>query len=165
MLRRRESDLVTPPVHIFLGMTFHGGQVFGFPVPAIIRKVGAMLRIVSALFFGFSLLAACGSPQPLEKEAQKPAVSAPAHDYRYEIVPAVDSAGQTHGFGYDIYDGPKKIIRQSTIPGEPGLEGFVSEEEAHRVAELVVTKLKQNNGFPTVSHEELVGLGITLQGK
>jgi hypothetical protein len=73
--------------------------------------------------------------------------------------------GESHGMGYDIYDGQKKVIHQITIPGEQGVNGFVNEDEAERVAAMVVEKLNAGGGLPTISHEELVSLGITLQNK
>ncbi len=77
----------------------------------------------------------------------------------------IDSAGVSHGVGYDIYDGEKRIIHQTTIPGEQGVEGFVNDEEAGKVGEMVVRKLEAGGGFPTISHDELVALGITLKSQ
>ncbi len=74
-----------------------------------------------------------------------------------------DSTGKNLGYGYDIYNGTKKMIHQSTIPGEPGVNGFVSAEEAERVGKLVVHKLENNSGFPTINRSELDSLKITLQ--
>lgn len=105
------------------------------------------------------------------EEAQKvPAVSADPvpqtiqpEAYSASAFEVVDSTGKFLGFGYDIYNGSKKMIHQSTIPGEPGVNGFVSAEEAERVAKLVIHKLESNAGFPTINRAELDSLKITLQ--
>jgi glycogen debranching enzyme len=127
-----------------------------------------MYRILLLGVFALFILGSCSSP-----EAEKiPAVvtvadtvmgAAQPTDYRYEVFANVDSSGQQHGFGYDVYDGSKKLIHQTSIPGEPGTDGFVSEEEAAIIAQLVVEKLNTSGGFPTLSHEELVSKGITLK--
>lgn len=83
--------------------------------------------------------------------------------YRFEVALNVDSTGATHGYGYDVYDGDKKLIHQTNIPGEPGIDGFVNAEEAGIIAQLVVDKLNAGGGFPTLTREELVSKGITLK--
>jgi len=92
-------------------------------------------------------------------------VVAAAQPSNYSVASFVveDSTGNFLGYGYDIYNGTKKMIHQSTIPGEPGVNGFVSAEEAERVGKLVVHKLENNSGFPTINRSELDSLKITLQ--
>lgn len=120
------------------------------------------------LFFTASLLfllvASCSSPEPKVYPAgpTTPPETAPT-DYRYEVFQHIDSAGKPHGMGYDIYNGSKRIIHQTNIPGEPGIDGFVNDAEAALVAQLVVDKLNKGEGFPTVTRQELQGLGITLK--
>jgi len=121
------------------------------------------------LVFSCVLVVSCG-PETLHPDPQAPTPPPPSttvspSDYRYEVFQVVDSSGIAHGVGYDIYDGQKKIIHQTTIPGEQGIEGFVNEEEAGKVANMVVEKLNAGGGLPTISHDELVNLGITLQSK
>lgn len=120
------------------------------------------------LFLGilcFSLLEACNAPEskPVEVAVDTVFTTAPSAGYRFEIFANVDSLGQQHGFGYDIFDGDKKLIHQTNIPGEPGIDGFVSEAEATTIARVVIEKLKTGGGFPTLSHTELVDYGITLK--
>lgn len=126
-----------------------------------------MSRILFPLFWCF-LVVSCGpSALPPEAFAPKasPAPTVAPTNYRYEVFQVVDSVGVAHGVGYDIFDGDKAIIHQTTIPGEQGIDGFVNDEEAERVADMVVKKLEAGGGFPTISHDELVALGITLKSK
>lgn len=58
-------------------------------------------------------------------------------------------------FGYNILMNGKVMIHQPNIPGMPGLKGFSTKEDAVKVAELVMNKLKNNHMPPTVTTEEL----------
>lgn len=117
------------------------------------------------------VLFACGcSSSPDEKPVaplSPPAQTAPAPSaetiMRFEVFANMDSLGNQHGFGYDIYQNDKKMIHQTNIPGEPGIDGFVSEKEAAIIAQVVIDKLKAGGGLPTLSHTELIDYGITLK--
>lgn len=63
-------------------------------------------------------------------------------------------------FGYDIHINNQNIIHQPHIPALQGNEGFKSEKDARKVAELVIKKLRKNIFPPTVSIEELDSLQI-----
>jgi hypothetical protein len=118
-----------------------------------------------------SLVWACNDP-----ETEKPQVedtvsqtvpvssSAPTSSgYRFETFANLDSVGNQLGYGYDIFDGDKKLIHQTNIPGEPGVAGFVSDKEAGIIAAVVIEKLKAGGGMPTITHIELIDYGITLK--
>ncbi len=66
------------------------------------------------------------------------------------------------GFGYDILvDGNSHpYIHQPHIPAVGGLNGFITEEDAHKVAEYVSKKLAMTNTLPRISPEELDSLGV-----
>lgn len=115
----------------------------------------AIFRPLFMLIFGL-LFFGCG-------ETSTPPPPPPTQSYSYQLFENIDSTGEFHGIGYDIYNGNKRMIHQVNIPGEPGNEGFVSREEAEKVAQLVITKLRSASGFPTILREELDSLGITLQ--
>jgi hypothetical protein len=121
-----------------------------------------MHRTLFLGFLCFLFLEGCNSTETKEP-AVETAVTVSPTVYRYTTFANVDSTGQSHGFGYDIYDGEKKLIHQTNIPGEPGVDGFVSEEEAGIIAQVVVDKLDAGGGFPTLTREELVSKGITLK--
>lgn len=143
-------------------------------MPLILRKVvkqhKAMFRSILPLIF-ILFAGSCSNPEdtpvqvPVKADSVQTAVVPLPSNYSFKTFVNVDSAGINHGFGYDIYDNDKRLIHQLSIPGEPGIDGFVSEEEAQRVAALVVEKMKTGGGFPTISHTELLDLGITLKTK
>jgi hypothetical protein len=118
-------------------------------------------------FLCFFILQGCSAPEEkapvLVTVPDTTSLTASPTMYRYEVFVNVDSTGATHGYGYDVYDGNKKLIHQTNIPGEPGIDGFVNETEAGIIAQLVIDKLNAGGGFPTLSHEELVSKGITLK--
>jgi len=72
------------------------------------------------------------------------------------------------GWGYGIYRSntgqkdttiDKLYIKQDFIPGIPGKHGFAAENDAMKVAELVVQKISSNQ-LPTIYSRELDSMGI-----
>ena|ERR1700761_2073567 len=63
-------------------------------------------------------------------------------------------------FGYDIYQDNARMIHQPIIPGTPGSKAFVSENDAQRVADLMVRKLEQGISPPSITTYELDSLRI-----
>ena len=88
---------------------------------------------------------------PLSGADSTPAVKT----YHFQVFKQANNS-----FGYDVYSGPKKMIHQETIPGQPGNTGFTTAAAANKVAGLVVSKLQQNIFPPTVSTEELRQLHV-----
>ncbi|MDO5980754.1 DUF4907 domain-containing protein [Flavivirga spongiicola] len=66
-----------------------------------------------------------------------------------------------NGFGYEITSNKKVLIKQNYIPAIQKNKPFFSEEDADKVACLVINKLKTRNS-PTVSLKELIILKIQL---
>ncbi|WP_332367860.1 DUF4907 domain-containing protein [Spirosoma telluris] len=64
--------------------------------------------------------------------------------------------------GYDILNNDKLVIHQPTIPGQPGIVGFSSQEQAHRVGDWVAEKMKQTQAMPTLTKEDLRQLGVKI---
>ena len=121
--------------------------------------------LLSLILFG-----ACNSSETEKPPVQETVTTTPVEakgsptvGYRFETFANIDSLGNTFGFGYDIYEGDKKLIHQTNIPGEPGIDGFVNEKEAALIAGVVIEKLKAGGGMPTIEHVELVDYGITLK--
>ena len=78
--------------------------------------------------------------------------------YSYDVESkAIQSS---NGWGYEIYVGKKVFITQRNIPAIIGNKQFVSEEQAKKVADLVIIKLKKKQSPPSVSTKELDSLGI-----
>lgn len=72
----------------------------------------------------------------------------------YRIINAANNT-----YCYDIYVDGKLTIHQPGIPGLPGNEGFKTKEQAAKVAELVIEKIKNGEMPPTVTEKELKQLG------
>jgi len=64
------------------------------------------------------------------------------------------------GWGYKVYVGGDIYINQPFIPGVPGKQYFVTEDDAQKVATLVVQKIMQHHLPPTVTGNELRQLKI-----
>jgi hypothetical protein len=58
-------------------------------------------------------------------------------------------------WGYDIYKNNKIFIHQTNIPGLPGTVGFRCKSDAKKIAQLVITKLKNGVMPPAVTKNEL----------
>ena len=54
------------------------------------------------------------------------------------------------------------FIHQPTIPGQPGMAGFTTQEQAQRVGEWVVEKIQQTKALPTLTNEELRRLDVKI---
>lgn len=66
-------------------------------------------------------------------------------------------------FGYDIYVNGKMMIHQASIPAMPGKLGFSLRTDAEKVAQLVVSKIKQGIMPPTITKEEMEKLGVSFK--
>ena len=75
-------------------------------------------------------------------------------------IKAVAIPSHNNTFGYDIYVFGSVLVHQPSRPGLPGREGFTTEEDAMKVAELVIKKIRNNEMPPTVTVEELRELGV-----
>jgi hypothetical protein len=95
-----------------------------------------------------------GTQPPAEKTvAANPYVNA---EITTRIIPS-----RNNTFGYEVLIDGRKVIHQPSIPGLPGNEGFRTEEQAQKVVDLVVQKIRKNEMPPTVTAEELKELGAT----
>ena len=77
--------------------------------------------------------------------------------YSFTTIPS-----EANTWGYTIVKNGKTIIKQTTVPSQPGIKGFKKKEDAGKVAALVIKKLKTKNDLPTISKEELIQLHIQL---
>ncbi|MEI6184703.1 MAG: DUF4907 domain-containing protein [Bacteroidota bacterium] len=89
------------------------------------------------------------------KAQQKPPVN--NNTYSFTTIPS-----EANTWGYTIVKNGKTIIKQTTVPSQPGTKGFKKKEDAGKVAALVIKKLKTKNDLPTISKEELIQLHIQL---
>lgn len=66
------------------------------------------------------------------------------------------------GWGYDITLNDKKYIHQDRIPAVPGHKVFSSKEDAQKVGNLMMEKLKNGEFPPAVSYQEMKNLGVVF---
>lgn len=66
-------------------------------------------------------------------------------------------------FGYDIFVDGKLMVHQPTIPGVSGNDGFKKKADAEKVAQLVITKIRDGIMPPTVTRQEMEKLGVSLK--
>lgn len=64
------------------------------------------------------------------------------------------------GWGYSIIEDDKELIYQPHIPVIQGYIVFCCEEQAEKIAQLVVYKLENGTNPPTISIKELDSLNI-----
>lgn len=67
---------------------------------------------------------------------------------------------ESNTWGYKILIEGSPVIIQPNKPGLPGNEGFKTQEQAEKVAKLVISKIRNGEMPPTVTIEELKGLGV-----
>ena len=123
-----------------------------------------ILTIASiALFISlFLLFDSCKSStqQKLEAETiENTQSTAQENPYKDADIKAVIIPSEENTFGYDIYVQDVILIHQPSRPGVPGNLGFATKEDAMKVAELVIKKMRNNEMPPSVSMEELQELG------
>lgn len=123
-----------------------------------------LLKIISLL----SILSALHSGCAQEKKAKTETAEEPAGADVPQIITSVFKNDTTAnatlgGFGYKlevITSGDTFRIHQRSIPAIQGNKGFISSEDAAKVAELVAEKMRGGNSFPTVGVQELDSLEI-----
>lgn len=64
-------------------------------------------------------------------------------------------------FGYTIFIDGQLYIEQQNIPAIEGKAGFDSKEDAEKIAQLVINKIRKGELPPTITKEELHANGIT----
>ncbi len=62
-------------------------------------------------------------------------------------------------WGYDILNEEKVMIHQASVPGQAGLEGFKTKEQAIMVANAIIEKINKGIKPPSISLEEMKLLG------
>ena len=68
---------------------------------------------------------------------------------------------ETGGWGYRINRGSKHFIYQDIIPSIPGRRPFQTKEDALRVGNLMVEKMRSNGSlFPKIDRKELLEMKI-----
>lgn len=119
-----------------------------------------MVKIYYLLCIG-CLSFVCQPSVAQEKQTPKAAVPFPAASQfantqlTYKIIPAAN-----HTFCYDVLADGKILIHQPSKPSLPGNEGFTTKAAAEKVAQLIITKIKNGEMPPSVTTDELKKLNV-----
>jgi hypothetical protein len=94
--------------------------------------------------------------QPENSDVHFPEASAYTNaNLTYNIIDAPNNT-----YCYDVYAEGRLMIHQTSAPGLPGNEGFKTKDDAAKVAEMVMYKIRKGEMPPTVTLEEMKELGI-----
>ncbi len=116
----------------------------------------SMKKLIVLVLFAISALGASAQGQaPTNTSNQQTANQYANSKFEYGVI---DAPNKT--FGYEISADGKVLIRQNSIPGMPGTEGFRTKNDAQKVARLAITKIQKGEFPPTISNEELKKLNV-----
>ncbi len=101
-----------------------------------------------------------GTSQNIEGIVEGKNNSKPVSEKGNKIETRIFRNNESNSFGYDIIVDGRVYVHQPNIPARAGNNGFISEEQAEKVAQLVLKKIKMNILPPTVSVDELDSLEI-----
>ena len=65
-------------------------------------------------------------------------------------------------YGYLIFINGDLVVEQTSMPGLSGNKGFERQEDAAKVAGLVMEKIRRNDMPPSVTADEMKSLGVKI---
>ena len=68
----------------------------------------------------------------------------------------------TNGWGFYILADNKKVIRQDRVPGMQGWHAFATKEDAMKVGQLMIEKIKKGFFPPPITYDEVKGVGAVV---
>ncbi len=101
------------------------------------------------IVFAFAIIVFIISNIYNNKHADKSKVELKVKTYKTDI-----------GWGYDITANDTSLIHQNIIPGVAGRKGFATKEDAEKIGNLVIEKIK-NKKLPSITLQELDSFKIT----
>lgn len=95
--------------------------------------------------------------EPVEADAaQFPAAKEHAEaTLEYHIIEAPNGT-----YGYDIFSNGRLFVHQTNLPGQPGIEGCSTREDAEKLATMVIAKIRRGEMPPSVTKAELNSLQL-----
>jgi hypothetical protein len=122
-----------------------------------------MLTKIFLILLSFFILTVAQAQEPTRASPvqQAPARQLPdSSAYKNSAIVYKITDAANHTYGYDVFVDGKLMIHQASIPAMPGNDGFKSKEDAAKVANLVIEKIKKGEMPPTISVEELKKLKV-----
>lgn len=93
-----------------------------------------------------------------KEETPNPLMVSSSNPYADSLIEATLYQNEDQTWGYDIIIDGNIYVHQPTKPAVGGNSGFATEVEAQSVANLVVSKIKNNILPPSVTPEEITGV-------
>jgi len=119
--------------------------------PSLVRSLIAAL-----------LIAASGTAFAQHQEAaNSTSVAFPAanaHSGKKLTARIIDAPNGT--FGYEVLSDGALFVRQTNLPGRPGLNGCPTREQAEKLSTLVIEKIQRGEMPPSVTQDELKAFGL-----
>jgi len=140
------------------GTPFFAGQFASTNIKSLtgLRQTYIIILIIAVC----SLCISCNSPATHNAKEINPTEVEQENPYKDAEIKAVIIPSEDDTFGYDIYLYDAILIHQPSRPGLSGNLGFATAEDAMKVAELVIRKIRNNEMPPTVTIQELKGLEV-----
>ncbi len=98
-----------------------------------------------------------GTTLPAQQQMDSLALAVRVLVFSNDTMPGHEQSG---GYGYDIFIGDDRYIRQHSIPAVPGNIVFSSKEKAFKTAGMVARKILQHTLPPSVTLAELDSIGV-----
>lgn len=83
--------------------------------------------------------------------------------YANAVLTATVINSENGTFGYEIQMNGRAMVYQPNIPGLPGNEGFNKKDQAQKVADFVISKIRKNQIPPTITQQELDSLNVLFK--
>jgi hypothetical protein len=115
--------------------------------------------VVLVVVFFLSLIVAIAYPSYKAYKEKNVVIEPGLNPYADSLVEATLYQNEDLTWGYDILIDGNIYVHQSTKPAVGGNSGFATEIEAQQVADLVISKIKNNVLPPSVTPEEIKELG------
>ena len=113
-------------------------------------------------FIATLFIANCGSASAQQRDtATSSTVAFPAASVHSEAKITARIIEAPNGtFGYEVLSNGKLFVRQTNLPGRPGLNGCPTREHAEKFSALVMEKIQRGEMPPTVTAEDLKAFGL-----
>ncbi len=119
--------------------------------------------VVLVVVFLLGLIVAIAYPSYKAYKEKNAAVEPGPNPYANSLVEAKLYQNEDQTWGYDIIIDGNIYVHQPTKPAVGGNSGFATEAEAQSVADLVISKIKNNVLPPSVTPEEIKNLDTATQ--
>ena len=119
-------------------------------------KASLPIFLLLTLFFLITQPSAAQNQTPVQ-----PVTVAKSSPAKYQLSYRIINSNE-RTYGYDILNNNRIVIHQPSVPAIPGNKGFLTKEEASRVAKFVIEKISNNIMPPTVTTEDLKKLKIKI---